>query len=56
MKKLDSTRPNHILIGLGGTGGRCLKLSVSAFGKNSPRWKTVANSPSDSSMSTLPTR
>lgn len=25
MKKLDSTRPNHILIGLGGTGGKVLK-------------------------------
>ena len=25
MKQLDSTRPNHILIGLGGTGGKVLK-------------------------------
>ncbi|MBR1792329.1 MAG: hypothetical protein IJ764_01630 [Bacteroidales bacterium] len=25
MKKIDSTRPNHILIGLGGTGGKVLK-------------------------------
>ena len=25
MKQTDSTRPNHILIGIGGTGGKVLK-------------------------------
>lgn len=37
MKQLDSTRPNHLLIGLGGTGGKVLKAFRKRLWEDFPR-------------------
>lgn len=57
METLDPKSPNHILVGVGGTGGKVLKgHSLNAFIRNFPMMKNETNCLSVLYMSILRVR